>query len=118
MRMADVRLCSCATLLARIERGYPGFLRQHVDLIAGSSTGGLIALLLGAGYTPEECVDVYMVRCDARRPPLLITHTHTHTRARTLLSATLSNQRAARVASCALLCRRGFRASSSRATDG
>ena len=54
-----------AVLLARLEKKYPNFLRSHVDLIAGSSTGGLIGLLLAAGYSSEECIEIYKV-CLAR----------------------------------------------------
>ena len=51
-------------ILARIEKEFPHFIEKHVDLIAGSSTGGLIGLLLAAGYTPAECVEIYKV-CNA-----------------------------------------------------
>lgn len=63
-----VRGVLTAVILARIEREYPSFLDQHVDLVAGSSTGGLIGLLLAAGYTASECLEIYKV-CAAERSP-------------------------------------------------
>ncbi len=47
-----------AMLLERIENGYPGFLSQ-IDLIAGTSTGGLLALGLAAGKSPHEARKLY-----------------------------------------------------------
>jgi patatin-like phospholipase/acyl hydrolase len=45
-------------ILKRICRHRPGFL-DEVDLICGTSAGGLITLLLGAGYSAEECDEIY-----------------------------------------------------------
>ena len=45
-------------LLERLDRLYPGFLSQ-VDLFAGTSTGGILALGLAAGMTPSEMADIY-----------------------------------------------------------
>ena len=46
-------------LLKRIVKHDPLFMDQ-VDLIAGTSAGGILSLLLAAGYTPQECDDIYM----------------------------------------------------------
>lgn len=43
-----------ARLIERIEEKVPGFL-GGVDLVAGTSGGGILALLLAAGYPPREC---------------------------------------------------------------
>ena len=32
---------------------------KSVDLIAGTSAGGILALMLASGYTPQECEDLY-----------------------------------------------------------
>jgi patatin-like phospholipase/acyl hydrolase len=45
-------------LLQRIQQEVPDFLSK-VDLIAGTSTGGIVALLLAAGYSPKQCEDMY-----------------------------------------------------------
>jgi patatin-like phospholipase/acyl hydrolase len=47
-----------ARLLARLDQQAPGFL-QRVDLIAGTSTGGILALGLAAGVAPQELVQLY-----------------------------------------------------------
>jgi patatin-like phospholipase/acyl hydrolase len=47
-----------AILLERLEQAHPGFLAQ-VDLFAGTSTGGLLALALAAGRTPSETRILY-----------------------------------------------------------
>jgi len=49
-----------AILLERMEQAYPGFLAQ-VDLFAGTSTGGLLALGLAAGKTPAQARQLYEV---------------------------------------------------------
>ncbi len=46
------------TLLTRICEHSPNFL-DHVDLICGTSAGGILSLLLAAGYSPKECDEVY-----------------------------------------------------------
>lgn len=48
-----------ATLLGRLELWCPGFLKR-ADLIAGTSTGGILAIGLAAGMTPTELRDLYV----------------------------------------------------------
>lgn len=50
---------SAAVLAAFEESLDDGDLVRHFDLIAGTSTGGIIALALGAGVRPREIVDFY-----------------------------------------------------------
>jgi patatin-like phospholipase/acyl hydrolase len=47
-----------AKLLERLEMAHPGFLSK-VDLLAGTSTGGILALGLAAGLTPKEIGQLY-----------------------------------------------------------
>jgi patatin-like phospholipase/acyl hydrolase len=47
-----------SVLLERLQAGQPGFL-QKVDLFAGTSTGGLIALGLAAGWDPVQARRLY-----------------------------------------------------------
>jgi patatin-like phospholipase/acyl hydrolase len=47
------------TLLERLEKAHPGFLSK-VDLFAGTSTGGILALGLAAGLTPTEIGQLYV----------------------------------------------------------
>lgn len=49
-----------AILLERLEQAHPGFLAE-VDLFAGTSTGGLLALGLAAGKSPTEARQLYEV---------------------------------------------------------
>jgi predicted acylesterase/phospholipase RssA len=49
-----------AAALAEIEADLQTSIVDHFDLIAGTSTGGLIALGLGAGLTPAQIVDFYV----------------------------------------------------------
>lgn len=48
-----------AAALAALEEDYQVRVADHFDLIAGTSTGGIIALGLGLGYTPREMVQFY-----------------------------------------------------------
>jgi len=50
-----------ATLLERLEEARPGFLAK-IDLFAGTSTGGIMALGLAAGLTPAQCRQLYELR--------------------------------------------------------
>ncbi len=45
-------------VLERLVAKFPHLL-DEVDLIAGTSTGGLIALLLAQGYTPTQSLEIY-----------------------------------------------------------
>jgi predicted acylesterase/phospholipase RssA len=49
-----------AAILAAFEADLGIRIADRFDLIAGTSTGGLIALGLGAGLTPTELVDLYV----------------------------------------------------------
>lgn len=48
-----------AAVLAEMETLLKTDVASHFDLISGTSTGGLIALALGAGCFPAEIVDIY-----------------------------------------------------------
>lgn len=48
-----------AAVLEGLERDLNTSILDHFDLVAGTSTGGLIALALGAGLSPTEIVDFY-----------------------------------------------------------
>ncbi len=50
-----------AILLERLEEARPGLLAQ-VDLFAGASTGGILALGLAAGRTPTQARELYELR--------------------------------------------------------
>jgi len=47
-----------ARILQRLEAAVPGTVAS-VDVFAGTSTGGIIALALAAGLTPDQCVELY-----------------------------------------------------------
>lgn len=51
-----------AAVLEGLERDLQTTILDHFDLIAGTSTGGLIALALGAGLSTTEIVDFYTSR--------------------------------------------------------
>lgn len=46
-------------MLEELENCCPGFLGE-IDLFAGTSTGGILALGLAAGFTPQEMADIYL----------------------------------------------------------
>ena len=48
-----------ATLLERLEDSTPGFLR-NIDLVVGTSTGGILALALAKGLTPYSTMRMYI----------------------------------------------------------
>ncbi|HUG31985.1 MAG TPA: CBASS cGAMP-activated phospholipase [Acidimicrobiia bacterium] len=48
-----------ADILAHLEQDLNVSVTDHFDLIAGTSTGGIIALALGAGLSPSQVVDLY-----------------------------------------------------------
>ena len=47
-----------ARILERLHGRFPELL-DRVSLVAGTSTGGILALLLAAGYSPADCVRIY-----------------------------------------------------------
>ena len=53
-----------AAFLAGLERRYTGgrSIASCFDLVAGTSTGGILALGLGAGYSAAELRDLYIER--------------------------------------------------------
>ena len=60
-----------AVVLAELERRYAGNhpLSAYFDLVAGTSTGGIIALGLGASIPPAELADLYIRRGKEIFPP-------------------------------------------------
>lgn len=54
-----IRGIMTAILLQRLEKQYPGFL-QKIQLFAGTSTGGLLALGLACGLSPAEMRELYL----------------------------------------------------------
>ena len=55
-----VRGIFAAAVLANLERDTGTRITDHFDLIVGTSTGGIIALGLGAGMSPEEILACYV----------------------------------------------------------
>src|SRR5688572_12277832 len=49
-----------AAVLASLEADLGANIVDHFDLIAGTSTGGIIALGLGLGFKPRELVEFYV----------------------------------------------------------
>jgi uncharacterized protein len=49
-----------AAILAAIEEDLKICIVDHFDLIAGTSTGGIIAIALGLGLKPREILDFYL----------------------------------------------------------
>ena len=49
-----------AALLAAVEEDLNTTITEHFDLIAGTSTGGIIALGLGLGLSPKALVEFYV----------------------------------------------------------
>jgi patatin-like phospholipase/acyl hydrolase len=47
-----------AVLLQRLEEKVPGFISK-IDMVAGTSTGGILALGLAYGLTPAQCQTIY-----------------------------------------------------------
>ncbi len=56
--LGGVRGALTTVILKRIVKHHPNFLNE-VDLICGTSAGGLITLMLGCGYSPDECDDIF-----------------------------------------------------------
>lgn len=55
-----VRGIFTAALLAGLEEDMGRPVIDHFDLVVGTSTGGIVALGLGAGLTPREILDFYL----------------------------------------------------------
>jgi patatin-like phospholipase/acyl hydrolase len=55
-----VRGIFAAAVLASLERDIKTRITDHFDLIVGTSTGGIIALALGVGMSPEEILGLYL----------------------------------------------------------
>jgi len=55
-----VRGIFVAALLAQLERDMGTKITDHFDLVVGTSTGGIIALGLGAGMSPAEILELYV----------------------------------------------------------
>jgi predicted acylesterase/phospholipase RssA len=62
-----------AAALVALERSMGGRVRDHVDFVAGTSTGALIAGAVAAGMPAERIVDLYLTNAPPlfRRVPLL-----------------------------------------------
>jgi predicted acylesterase/phospholipase RssA len=65
-----VRGVLSSTILHRIVQQFPSFL-DSVDLVTGSSTGGILSLLLAYGYTPLQCKAIYESHC----PEIFVSNT-------------------------------------------
>ena len=55
-----VRGIFTAALLAGLEEDVGSPVVDHFDLVVGTSTGGIVALGLGAGMTPRQILDFYV----------------------------------------------------------
>jgi patatin-like phospholipase/acyl hydrolase len=64
-----VKALFAADVLARIEEDLGVSIRDTFDLIAGTSAGGIIALALGAGFSPAEIVEDYQSLVNRVFPP-------------------------------------------------
>src|SRR5438105_8023117 len=54
-----VRGVFSAAILAAIEEDHQTRISNHFDLIAGTSTGGILALALGLGIPPKDILAFY-----------------------------------------------------------
>lgn len=86
-------------VLAELEADLGVRVQDHFDLIAGTSTGGLIALALGAGFRPQQIVDFYVSNGPSifGRPRSRIGHLfkpkHSSVRLRTVLTELFEDKR-------------------------
>lgn len=60
-----------AAFLARLEERAGTRIADHFDLIVGTSTGGIIAIGLGLGFSPREILDFYLANGDRIFPSML-----------------------------------------------
>src|SRR5260370_21972620 len=72
-----VRGICVAAVLDRLERDVGARIADHFDLVVGTSTGGIIALGLGAGLSPGEILEFYVQHMATifparRRHPLVL----------------------------------------------
>src|SRR5260370_4328882 len=72
-----VRGICVAAVLDRLERDVGARIADHFDLVVGTSTGGIIALGLGAGLSPGEIFECYVQHMATispvrRRHPLVL----------------------------------------------
>src|SRR5260370_4741032 len=65
---SGVRGIFAAAVLACLERDTGTRIADHFDLVVGTSTGGIIALGLGAGMSPEEILALYIDNADSIFP--------------------------------------------------
>ncbi len=61
-----------ASLLANWEKERGTRVVDHFDLIAGTSTGGIIALGLGLGFSAEQIKQLYLERAEQIFPPSIV----------------------------------------------
>ena len=61
-----------AAFLANWEKEQRTRVVEHFDLIAGTSTGGIIALGLGLGFSAEEIKNLYLEKAHQIFPPNLV----------------------------------------------
>jgi predicted acylesterase/phospholipase RssA len=54
-----------AAVLSAIEEDLGTTVAEHFDLIAGTSTGGIIAVGLGLGLSPRHILEFYLQECGA-----------------------------------------------------
>jgi patatin-like phospholipase/acyl hydrolase len=57
-----------AALLAALEEDLDRPVINHFDLVTGTSTGGIIALALGAGLSPRSVIEFYEKHGENLRP--------------------------------------------------
>src|SRR6266481_2233382 len=58
-----------ASFLANWEKERGTRVIDHFDLISGTSTGGIIAIGLGLGFSAEQIKDLYLNKADQIFPP-------------------------------------------------
>ncbi len=61
-----------ASFLAELEKNTGSRVVDHFDLIAGTSTGGIIALALGLGFSAEQVLEFYLEEGERIFPPSML----------------------------------------------